>query len=359
MILNFKKTIPVLTAFILSACLLFCAIPTFSYGLPNTENKNSEENDQIDPIELNKAENAVKEMRAISQKLELAYEDLNSATLKLEELNTKIEKLNAEIEENQTSLERAQINLNNWIKITYKDGPIRYLSVLMGSSNFEDFVSRIIYLDYINSNEKDILDNINYYKNQLEEEQAQLQDSYDQIKRYEDIKNNNASAIIDILAEQLQYFNSLDPKARQAVLSYDGIIGSGLNVLGISGITTSEGSHPEIAEFALNFLGTPYLWGGETPSGFDCSGFTMYVYQKVLGKSLTHFARSQFSEGIAVSKSALCAGDLVFFGSSIETIHHVGIYIGADKFIHAPQTGDVIRISTLSSRADYVGACRP
>jgi cell wall-associated NlpC family hydrolase len=112
--------------------------------------------------------------------------------------------------------------------------------------------------------------------------------------------------------------------------------------------------HPEAATIALRYLGVPYLWGGATPSGFDCSGLVMYVYAQV-GISLPHFAAAQYGMGTPVDRADLQPGDLVFF----DALNHVGIYIGDGQFVHAPQTGDVVKITALSDFGDgYVGARR-
>ena len=97
------------------------------------------------------------------------------------------------------------------------------------------------------------------------------------------------------------------------------------------------------------------MWGGSSPStGFDCSGFTSYVFAQV-GVSLPHHAASQYSMGTPVSYDQLAPGDLVFFSG----LGHVGIYIGGGQFVHAPHTGDVVRISSLAERSgSYVGARR-
>ena len=90
-------------------------------------------------------------------------------------------------------------------------------------------------------------------------------------------------------------------------------------------------------------LGVPYVYGGASPGGFDCSGLVMFVYSQV-GVSLPHNAAAQYNYGTPVSQSDLQPGDLVFF----DGLGHVGIYIGGGQFIHAPHTGDVVKISSLT-----------
>ena len=114
------------------------------------------------------------------------------------------------------------------------------------------------------------------------------------------------------------------------------------------------GGHPDAATIAMKYLGVPYVWGGATPAGFDCSGLVMYVYAQ-LGISLPHYAAAQYGLGTPVSRDQLQPGDLVFF----DGLNHVGIYIGGGEMVHAPQTGDVVKITPLTDfGAGYVGARR-
>lgn len=105
----------------------------------------------------------------------------------------------------------------------------------------------------------------------------------------------------------------------------------------------------KIVRYAKHFLGVRYVYGGSSPgSGFDCSGFVRYVYRH-FGISLAHSSYAQFQAGSRVARGGLKPGDLVFFHGE----GHVGIYIGAGRFIHAPHTGT--RVSVASLRGWYSG----
>jgi len=116
----------------------------------------------------------------------------------------------------------------------------------------------------------------------------------------------------------------------------------------------------ELLDYAHKFLGTPYKYGGATPDGFDCSGFTYYVFGQ-FGYSLNRSSASQINNGDAIEKSELIPGDLVFFSRSGKAVGHVGIYIGDGKFIHSTSPGDVVSITGLDDTyyaKRYVGARR-
>ena len=106
----------------------------------------------------------------------------------------------------------------------------------------------------------------------------------------------------------------------------------------------------QIAEFALEFLGVRYVWGGTSPSGFDCSGLVAYVYRE-FGVSVTRTASGQFRDnGVHIAKEDLYPGDLVFFSSNGgRSVTHVGIYVGESEFVHASQSGVGVVISRLDS----------
>ena len=124
--------------------------------------------------------------------------------------------------------------------------------------------------------------------------------------------------------------------------------------------TTTEGT--SVVEYAKQYLGCKYVAGGSSPeSGFDCSGFTSYVY-KHFGVTLSRSSKDQINNGVAVEKSNLQPGDIVVFNNSSNTsIGHVGIYIGGNNFIHAANPKEGVVITSLSSsyyQKRYVGARR-
>ncbi len=102
-------------------------------------------------------------------------------------------------------------------------------------------------------------------------------------------------------------------------------------------------THTSAASIAARYLGVPYMWGGASPSGFDCSGLVMYAYAQ-LGVSLPHYTVAQWNATIPISTGDLQPGDLVFF----DGLAHVGIYLGGGQFIHAPHTGAVVQVAALT-----------
>jgi cell wall-associated NlpC family hydrolase len=150
---------------------------------------------------------------------------------------------------------------------------------------------------------------------------------------------------------QADLIELLDTEAARRQVAQQQLLAEILSGAGSKGIVAKPGTP---VETALAYHGVPYLWGGETPRGFDCSGLVLYVFEQH-GVELPHYSGSQFQMGTKVALKDLVPGDVVFFGSPI---HHVGIYVGGGYYIHAPRTGDFVKISRLADRSDFAGARR-
>ena len=144
-----------------------------------------------------------------------------------------------------------------------------------------------------------------------------------------------------------------------AKISYNGVTGyvarKYLSLRTTGNTTSRSGTRPSLydnsslIEFAKEYIGVPYVYGGTTPAGFDCSGFVQYVFSN-FGVKLSRTTYTQVNEGVYVAKENLKMGDLVFFGTA-SNVSHVGIYISDGNFIHASRPGDTVKINSLYS--DY------
>lgn len=118
----------------------------------------------------------------------------------------------------------------------------------------------------------------------------------------------------------------------------------------------------KLAFYAMSLTGTPYRYGGESPrTGFDCSGFVQYVYRHSLGIHLPRTVRGQSNTGRSISLSQLRPGDLVFYHTGRHTYSHVGIYLGGNRFVHAPSSGKRVKVTMMSRsywKNHYSGARR-
>ncbi|WP_334333540.1 MULTISPECIES: C40 family peptidase [unclassified Companilactobacillus] len=110
---------------------------------------------------------------------------------------------------------------------------------------------------------------------------------------------------------------------------------------------STQATAENVISTAKKYLGTPYVWGGKTPSGFDCSGFTSYVFKEATGKNIGSYTVAQESAGTTEAVSQASAGDLLFWGGKGSS-YHVAIYLGNNQYIAAPQPGQSVKISTIS-----------
>lgn len=159
---------------------------------------------------------------------------------------------------------------------------------------------------------------------------------------------------ISLIGIDHQGWYKADVNGKQGYVSADYVSitgGQQLDKTAVMGATTnvdaSSAVRQQVLNYAAQFLGTPYVYGGSTPTGFDCSGFTSYVYKNTV-TPIARTSSDQRSTTKNISKSDLLPGDLVFFGSG-GSVSHVGIYVGNGQFIHSPHTGSVVKYDSLDS----------
>ena len=151
--------------------------------------------------------------------------------------------------------------------------------------------------------------------------------------------------MLDVYAKEGNWYKICLGEGKSAYISADFVSVRPEDVASRGG---SEAGNRVVA-YAKKFLGTPYVYGGSTPSGFDCSGFTSYVYRQ-LGYNINRTAQDQLLNGVAVSRSELKPGDIIMFKRSGNTyVNHVGIYVGDGMMIHSPQTGDVVKFTPINT----------
>ena len=148
------------------------------------------------------------------------------------------------------------------------------------------------------------------------------------------------------------------------IVPYQNVVTASASAARTSSGTASAatGTRQQIVDYAAKFLGCKYVYGGNTPSGFDCSGYVKYVF-KHFGVELTRTSANQYANSVKIKKSELQVGDLVFFSQTAGSskVGHVGIYVGGGQFIHAAAPGKGVRYDSLSSdyySSHYIGSGR-
>jgi peptidoglycan DL-endopeptidase CwlO len=314
----------------------------------------------------------------LDRSLEQAVEAYNSANVKLAGIERDQKRARFELSVAKANLGHAQAALAERLVAIYtSESQNSALEVLLGSGSLDDLLNRIETVNRVSSQDTRVMREVRTFKRAVLEQQAELRRAHAAQAKVVAARAAARASIQSQLARRRSLLSSIrgeiarlqaQERARQAALaaqararlpaqSAAAASSAAQNPLGV-GAVAPEGAvaappsrYGGVVAIAMRYLGTPYVWGGASPSGFDCSGFTMYVYAQV-GVSLPHSSYAQYGMGVAVSRSQLQPGDLVFFYG----LGHEGIYIGGGQYIHAPHTGDVVKISSIGS--GYVGARR-
>jgi len=299
------------------------------------------------------------QLDALDREAEIASESYNLAQQSLTETQEQLAVTRADLGAAQDALDQQTTLLATRIDAMYRDGNTTNAEVLLNSKSITDFFARLQSIVTISEADASLATQLSSQRDQIEARQLELEKADLEAQALEfslkarkmEIEYRIADRQKMLQAAQSDLLGLLDTEAKRRVADEMGVWRSILSGATDLGVNVEPGSP---VETILSYHGIPYVWGGATPSGFDCSGLTMYV-MKQHGVSLPHHAASQYLMGAKVDPGKLQPGDLVFFGSPV---HHVGMYIGGGYFVHAPRTGDYVKVSNLANRSDFVGARR-
>jgi cell wall-associated NlpC family hydrolase len=317
------------------------------------------------------AERILADVQVLDVRVERAVESYNLATIKLQGIEQSLQTNRRELTVAQSNLQRAQAYLQKRLRDLYSaDQKNSSLEVLLGASSLDELIDRLDTEDRVSAEDSRILREVITFRVIVKRQRAALRVAQSSQRTVVADRVAKKRLIEGQLAERKRLLSSvqgeiarlqaeeavrqerlrrqlqarLDAQRREQAARLDA------TVVGVTADTPDGAPVPPPAVYggvvgiAMRYLGIPYRWGGASPSGgFDCSGFVMYVYAQI-GISLPHNAAAQFSYGTPVSRDQLEPGDLVFFHG----LGHNGIYVGGGQFIHAPHTGDFVKISNLS-----------
>jgi peptidoglycan DL-endopeptidase CwlO len=335
------------------------------------------------------AQQVLAQIHLIDAQLEQAAERYNLANIQLANIDAELKSNARHLVIAKSSLKGARHHLSERLVSIYVNGDRgSALEVLFGAENLDDLMNRMDAIDRVSEQDARILRDVRRFKSEVLERKARLtkaraaqarvvaeraaerQSIEGQLASRQRLLDSIKGEIASLQAAEARRQAELRRQAearieaaaaaaraqRQASIATPEALLDELPIDVEPTLTAPPSPYGGVVGIAMQYLGVPYVWGGSSPAGFDCSGFTMFVFAQ-LGVSLPHHAASQFGMGVPVSRDQLQPGDLVFFNG----LGHIGIYIGGGAFIHAPHTGDVVKISSLNDSwyaATYVGARR-
>jgi cell wall-associated NlpC family hydrolase len=310
------------------------------------------------------ARQVLAQIQQIDDSLGAVVESYNLANVQLKKIESDQRENRLQLKLTRANMKVAQDSLAARLVSAYTSTQDNTtLSVLLGATSLDDLLNRIEAVNSTSAQDASIVQQVTSFKAAIQRNRIALRTAHSQQQTILAQKAAQKQRIESQLASRRQLLSSIkgqiariraaeEAQQRQLAAAARSRLAGGVPVPGGIGISAStpEGStvappniHGGVVGIAMSYLGVPYVWGGSTPRGFDCSGFVAYVFAQI-GVSLPHSSYAMYGMGTPVSISELQPGDLVFFtGAS-----HMGIYIGGGQFIHAPHTGDVVKISSLS-----------
>ena len=328
------------------------------------------------------ARQVLAEVQQLDSKLNRAVEAYNAANWRLTLTQRALRQNKRLLVVAERNLTRANTMLTRQVLRLYSSGSPSALEVVLGASSFDEMLRQIETMNRLTSQQTTILDDVRSFRTDVARRRARLARTRHRQQLLVRERAHQRDFIRAQLAERERLLESVraevaaleraeairqqaiqrQARARLAALAEQRTTAATEPTTFGAVAVTPEGAtalppsqYGGVVGVAMQYLGVPYVWGGASPSGFDCSGLIMYAYAK-LGVSLPHYTGAQYQLGSPVSQDQLQPGDLVFF----DGLGHAGIYIGGNQFIHAPHTGDVVKISPISGwYADrWVGARR-
>ena len=286
----------------------------------------------------------------LDEELGAETEDYNYANQQLADTQAAAKKTSTDLKKTEKDLASAQYQLNQRVVNIYKAGKPNMLGVLLDANSFTELIARLGELTRLGEQDAQLVKQVQGHRARVADRKAELNSELQQEKTYAAQAAAARQKVLAQLAKQKEALKGKEAQiaqlkkeeaARQAKLAAEARAAKAL--------AASRGGR--VVKIAMQYLGVPYVWGGASPSGFDCSGLVQYSYAKV-GVTLPHSSRMQYGVGKPVSRDQLKVGDLVFFYNPIQ---HVGIYIGNGRMINA--TGSQVQISDVWQRG-YHGASR-
>ena len=330
------------------------------------------------------AEAADRKLQDLGDEVEMRGEELAQIEDAVQGTREQISATEVDLEQANADLVRSQSLLDHRASTIYRNGQMDVVSVLVGATDFPDFISRLDLMRRIGNSDASIVSSVKDARSRVEASKRKLEARQSEQVALRSQARAKASEVQDALRTQENYTKSLKSdlkrliekeRKRQAAIAAKLKAEAEARAKAIAKRNAQNrpfngqlgGSHADVVSIAERFIGVPYVWGGTSPAGFDCSGLIMYCYREI-GVYLPRTSRAQFHAGDYIPPDRtdlLEAGDLVFFGrgGDANQIHHVGLYVGGGMMIEAPYTGSSVRRSSLiariNTRGDYVGGCRP